>query len=70
MLYLGNNLRHPGSTTTTIDTPAPLLESEVFKVRCASHQLQKKILRFVNTVIIALRLKNWAHYVLVDTYST
>lgn len=69
ILYIGNNLRRHGVTATTIDTLAPLLESAGFKVRCASHQLPKT-LRFLDMVVIVLRLKNWAHYVLIDTYST
>jgi len=69
ILYIGNKLQRHGRTATTIDTLAPLLESAGFKVHCASHRVNK-VSRFLDIITTVLRLKNWTHYVLIDTYST
>lgn len=69
ILYIGNHLQRHGRTATTIDTLAPLLANAGYEVRCASHRLPI-VVRFCDMMYSVYRLRSWAHYVLIDTYST
>lgn len=69
IVYIGNKLEQSGRTSTTIDTLGPLLESLGYKVRYASHK-KALILRFLHMITRVYQCRYWAHYVLIDTYST
>ena len=69
ILYLGNKLANKGFTPTGIDTLGPRLEAEGFQLRYASSR-RNKVLRLLAMFWAVLKSRNWAAYVLIDTYST
>lgn len=69
ILYIGNQLASSGRTATTIDTLAPLLREQGYPVKTASDQPHKTF-RLLHMLWMTFKLRNWAHLVLIDTYST
>jgi glycosyltransferase involved in cell wall biosynthesis len=69
ILYIGNRLSTKGKTFTTIDTLSVLLESEGYEVKKAS-SVSNKILRILDMCQQTFKQRDWADYVLMDTYST
>jgi len=69
ILYLGNKLAHKGYTPTGIDTLGLRLEQEGFSLRYASSK-SSKLLRLIDMLVEVVKSRNWADYVLIDTYST
>ncbi|MEE3244759.1 MAG: glycosyltransferase family 1 protein, partial [Bacteroidota bacterium] len=69
ILYLGNKLANKGFTPTGIDTLGPRLEAEGFQLRYASSR-RNKVLRLLAMIWAVFKSRNWADYVLIDTYST
>ena len=69
ILYIGNKLAGKGRTATTIDILGPLLQEEGFKLRYASslHNVSARLLHMMRITFLS---RNWAHFVLIDTYST
>ncbi|WP_055435375.1 glycosyltransferase family 4 protein [Lacinutrix algicola] len=69
ILYIGNKLSSKGKTATTIDTLSSALTIEGFNVKSVSNK-KNKFLRLLNMLLSIIKNKNWANYVLIDTYST
>ncbi|NJW54029.1 glycosyltransferase family 4 protein [Salinimicrobium oceani] len=69
LLYIGNELRSRGGTPTSIDTLAPLLREEGFKVKTASAK-KNKLPRLVDMLWLVYRKRKTTDFVLIDTYST
>lgn len=69
ILYIGNKLAGKGRTATTIDILGPLLQKEGFKLRYAS-SVKNTNARLLHMMRLTFLSRNWAHYVLIDTYST
>ncbi|MBF4984215.1 glycosyltransferase family 4 protein [Nonlabens mediterrranea] len=69
ILYIGNKLADKGRTATTIDILGPLLQQEGFKLRYAS-SVQNTSARLLHMMRLTFLSRNWAHFVLIDTYST
>lgn len=69
ILYIGNKLASKGRTVTTIDVLGPLLQTEGFQLRYASsvRNVSARLLHMMRATFLS---RNWAHYVLIDTYST
>lgn len=69
LLYIGNKLENKGRSASTIDTLAPLLEAEGYKVRYASAKLNI-VARFISMLFSTFRYARRSDFVLIDTYST
>ncbi|MGJ8684511.1 MAG: glycosyltransferase family 4 protein [Nonlabens sp.] len=69
ILYIGNKLAGKGRTVTTIDVLGPLLKKEGFQLRYAS-SVQNVSARMLHMLRVTFLSRNWAHFVLIDTYST
>ena len=69
VLYIGNQLSSKGKTSSTIDTLSLLLETEGFEVKTAS-SVSNKLLRLLDMIQRTILQRQWADYVLIDTYST
>ncbi|GAK93186.1 glycosyl transferase [Nonlabens ulvanivorans] len=69
ILYIGNKLAGKGRTATTIDILGPLLQKEGFKLRYAS-SVKNTNARLLHMMRLTFLCRNWAHFVLIDTYST
>lgn len=69
LIYIGNELSSRGGTPTSIDTLAPLLREEGFKVKTASSK-KNKLLRLGDMLWLVYRNRKETDYVLLDTYST
>lgn len=69
ILYVGNKLAGQGKPPTTIDTLAPLLENEGFKVITTSDK-KNKVCRLLEMIGVFLKNKHKTDVVLIDTYST
>lgn len=69
LLYIGNKLSDKGNTATTIDTLGKALAVEGYAVKTVSNK-KNKFLRLLDMLLSILKNKNWADYVLIDTYST
>ncbi|AGC75216.1 glycosyltransferase involved in cell wall biosynthesis [Nonlabens dokdonensis] len=69
ILYIGNKLASQGRTATTIDTLGPLLQKEGFNLRYASSikNISRRMLHMMRMTYVN---RNWAHVMLIDTYST
>ncbi|WP_034057564.1 glycosyltransferase family 4 protein [Lacinutrix jangbogonensis] len=69
LLYIGNKLSSKGKTATTIDTLSKALTAEGYTVKAVSNK-KNKLLRLFDMLLSIVKNKNWADYVLIDTYST
>lgn len=69
ILYIGNKLATKGKTATTIDVLGPLWEQEGIALRYAS-TIDNVLLRLLDMMRATFLSRNWAHFVLIDTYST
>ncbi|WP_452224265.1 glycosyltransferase family 4 protein [Lacinutrix chionoecetis] len=69
LLYIGNKLSTRGKTATTIDTLSNALIAEGYNVKAVSSK-KNKLLRLIDMVWSIIKNRSWAHYVLIDTYST
>lgn len=69
ILYIGNKLSSKGKTATTIDTLSQALATEGFNIKAVSNK-QNKVLRLLDMLLSVVKNRNWADYVLIDTYST
>ena len=69
LLYIGNQLSQSDKTVTTIDTLSKLLSSEGFSIVTTSGK-KNKFLRLLDMLYQILKHRNWANYILIDTYST
>lgn len=69
LIYIGNELRSRDGTPTSIDTLAPLLREEGFKVQTASNK-KNKLFRLAHMLWTVFRNRKATDYVLIDTYST
>ncbi len=69
LLYIGNQLSSRGGTPTSIDVLAPLLVEEGFEVKTASVN-PGKLQRLKEMLLLVMRNRKTADYVLIDTYST
>ncbi|GAA4975927.1 glycosyltransferase family 4 protein [Algibacter aquimarinus] len=69
LLYIGNQLSQSDKTVTTIDTLSKLLSDEGFSIVTTSGK-KNKFLRLLDMLYQILKHRNWANYILIDTYST
>ena len=69
ILYLGNKLAARGFTPTGIDTLGEKLEEAGYELRYASSK-PYKAWRLLDLIGAVFKSRNWADYVLIDTYST
>ena len=69
LLYIGNKLSTKGKTATTIDTLGNAFSTEGYTVKAVSNK-EHKVFRLLDMLLSILKNKNWADYVLIDTYST
>ncbi len=69
VLYVGNKLAVHGGALTGIEILGPLLEASGYKLRYASSQ-RNKARRLAEMLLATFKNRKWAHFVLIDTYST
>ncbi|WP_242446490.1 glycosyltransferase family 4 protein [Nonlabens agnitus] len=69
VLYIGNQLASKNRTATTIDTLSDLLRKQGYQVKTAS-SVKNQWLRGLHMAWVTLLNRNWAQFVLIDTYST
>lgn len=69
LLYIGNKLSSKGKTATTIDTLSSALSSQGYQVKAVSNK-KNKLFRLLDMLLSIIKFRNWADYILIDTYST
>lgn len=69
LLYIGNNLKAPGSLPTGIQNLGAALRAEGYNVKTASGK-NNKILRMADMLRLVIRHSATTDFVLIDTYST
>jgi glycosyltransferase involved in cell wall biosynthesis len=68
-LYIGNRLKTPNQTPTTIETLGGLLEKEGYSLFYASSK-SNIFLRFIDMLWACVKYSRQVNYVFIDTYST